>query len=390
MEAVQKGDQNMKKSSRMERFTGLTLLINPLFTLVGTIYLSIFKTRGLLKKIKSDRLNLYFWLFLAISSIISVIFAINKSVALPTSLVPFLFIWLYILGRWVIQNPASFIQDLIRGAALLSLIAVVARIFNLNLSIGEFRLLSKFHSGGRGEILYIADNGLGLLFQAGLVGAFGSLVIYWKEKRYIIENLIAFLLCTFGLVISGSRGAMVSSLVAIFFLSGFIPIIGAGLVSVLLYVFSGERFLSAFRLEEHMTRINIWKSCLKIIRDYPLFGVGPGNFGAVYERYKPEVFIARNLNVTCAHSNFLTVFIGWGLVGGLLFWGWQFFIILRNMIKGITPLQRVIIAILISFYAHTAINDLFAAYSGFLLGLVEHEAFRFTATRELDTPKVTG
>src|SRR5690606_7360213 len=103
------GDQNMKKSSRMERFTGLTLLINPLFTLVGTIYLSIFKTRGLLKKIKSDRLNLYFWLFLAISSIISVIFAINKSVALPTSLVPFLFIWLYILGRWVIQNPASFI-----------------------------------------------------------------------------------------------------------------------------------------------------------------------------------------------------------------------------------------------------------------------------------------
>ena len=104
--------------------------------------------------------------------------------------------------------------------------------------------------------------------------------------------------------------------------NGLLPIIGAGLVLLILYFFretvSSPLF---FRLEEHMTRINIWKSCLNIIRDYPLFGVGPGNFGAVYERYKPEIFIAKNLNVTCAHSNYLTVFIGWGLVGGLLFLG---------------------------------------------------------------------
>lgn len=377
----------------MERFTGLTMLFNPLFTLIGTVYLSLTKTRGLLKKVKADRANLYFWSLLAISTVISVLLAINKSVALPSSLVPFFFIWLYILGRWVIQDPATFMQDLIRGAAFLSLIAIIAHCFDLQLSIGTIRLLYNFKNGGRGEILYIADNGLGLLFQAGLVGAFGSLLIYWKEKRCLIENVIAFLLCTFGLVISGSRGAMVGSQVAIVFLllkNGLLPIIGAGLVTLILYFFSGDRFLSAFRLEEHMTRINIWKSCLNIIRDYPLFGVGPGNFGAVYERYKPEIFIAKNLNVTCAHSNYLTVFIGWGLVGGLLFWGWQLFVILRNMIKGITPLQRVIIAVLISFYFHTAINDLFAAYSGFLLGLIEHEAFQYTTVQILDSPEVAG
>jgi len=378
----------------MERFTGLTMLFNPLFTLIGTIYLSITQTRGLCQKIKTDRSNLYFWSLLAISSIISVLLAVNKAVALPSSLVPFLFIWLYILGRWIIQDPATFVQDLIRGAALLSLIAIIAHLFNISLSLGKLRLISHFKNEGRGQILYIADNGLGLLFQAGLVGAFGSLMIYWKEKRYLLENIIAFLLCTFGVVISGSRGAMVGSLAAILFLfilkSGLIPIIGAGLVALLLYFFSGDRFLSAFRPGDHTTRINIWKSCLNIIRDYPLFGVGPGNFGAVYERYKPEIFIVKNLNVTCAHSNYLTVFIGWGLVGGFLFWGWQLYIIVRNMLKGLTPLQRVIIAILISFYVHTAINDLFAAYSGFLLGLLEHEAFRLTAARRLEAPEAAG
>ena len=375
----------MEKSNRMERFTGLTLGINPLFTLFATIYLSLFKTRGLLKKIKTDRTNLCFWLSLAISGLISVILSVDQTVALANYFIPFLFIWLYILGRWVIKDPVCFIQELIRGVAFLSLIAIIAKFFSIDCSIGSFRLLSKFTNGGRGEILYIADNGLGLFFQAGLVGAFGSLIIYWKEKRHLVENLVAFFLCAFGLVITGSRGAMVGSLLAIIFLViikiRIIPLIGAGILSLILYFFSGERFVSAFQFKEHMTRINIWKSCLKIIKDYPLFGVGPGIFGAVYERYKPDIFLAQNLNVTCAHSNYLTIFIGWGLVGGLIFWGWQLTVFIRTTIKGLTPFQRVIIAILISFYAHIAINDLFAAYSGFLLGLIEHESFQKSQTR---------
>jgi O-antigen ligase len=372
----------MENNNRIERFTGFTLGINPLFTLLATIYLSIFKTRGLFKKIKTDSINLYFWLLLAISGVISIIYAINKTTAISCFFIPFLFIWLYILGRWIIKDPACFIQDLIRGVTVLSLITVIAKLFNLNWSLGNFKLLSRFGKGGRGEILYIADNGLGILFQTGVVGAIGSLIIYWKEKLYIKENIIAFFLCTCGLVISGSRGAMVGSLIAIVFLvikNGFYPILGAGLVSTILCLFSKERFISAFRLQDHMTRIRIWKSSLNIIKDYPFFGVGPGNFGAIYEKYKPEIFKANNYNVSCAHSNYLNIFIGWGIIGGLLFWGWQLFILIRAAIKGLTPLQRVIIAILISFYVHIAINDLFAAYSGFLLGLIDHQSFKKSA-----------
>ena len=92
---------------------------------------------------------------------------------------------------------------------------------------------------------------------------------------------------------------------------------------------------------------------------------------SINRKFKIEDFA-----VTCPHSNYLSIFIGWGLIGGLLFWGWQLFVLVRAIIRGLTPLQRVIIAILISFYVHTTINDLFAAYSGFLLGLIDHQSFK--------------
>ena len=84
---------------------------------------------------------------------------------------------------------------------------------------------------------------------------------------------------------------MLGSLAGLLFVakSGLIPLLCTGLVTILLYFFSTERFLSIFQLERHMARILIWKSSLMIIKDYPLFGVGPGNFGLIYEQYKPEI-----------------------------------------------------------------------------------------------------
>ncbi|AZR73916.1 hypothetical protein BBF96_11250 [Anoxybacter fermentans] len=363
------------KKNWIERFTGLTLAINPVFTLVGLIYLSARRTRGLIAKIKSDKANLYFWLFLAVSGIISIVFSINKSVAISSYFIPFVFIWLYILGRWVIQDPETFVQDLIRGVMILSIIAIIAKIFNLELSIGQVRILDKFGPRERGEILYVADNSLGLLFQVGVVGALGSLLIYWKEKKYVIENVITFIVSICGLIISASRGAMVGTLVAVLYLVvrySFKALLGAGSIVGILAYFSRHRFFSAFDVKAHSVRIKIWLSSLEIIKDHPFFGVGPGNFGQIYDKYKPA---SLTKEVTCAHSNYLNIFIGWGIIGGLLFWGWQLFIFIRAALKGLTPLQRVIIAILISFYVHVMVNELFAAYSGFLLGLVDHPSF---------------
>lgn len=85
--------------NRAERFTGFTMAIHPVFNLVGIILLSV-KKNQLIKKIKTDRISLYFWLSLAVSGIISIIVSFDKPLAIVSYLVPFVFIFLYILGRW--------------------------------------------------------------------------------------------------------------------------------------------------------------------------------------------------------------------------------------------------------------------------------------------------
>lgn len=361
------------KKNWIERFTGLTLAINPIFTLFGLIGLSLQKKRGLWGKIKEDRVSLNFWILLAFSGIISVVFSFDKPDAIINYFIPFAFIWLYILGRWFIQDPETFVQNLIRGAAILALIAVLAKTFNWSLSIGQLQILGRFAGKGRGEIFYIADNSLGLLFQVGIVGGIGSILVYWQEKKYLLENILAVVLCSGGLLISASRGAMMGTLVGLGFLviKYWVAAIFGGLfVGGLLIV--GQRFRSIFRLDNHSARLQIWQSSLEIIKDHPLFGVGPGNFGEIYHKYQPA---SLEIHVSCAHSNYLNIFIGWGIIGGLLLWGWHLFIFVRAIVKGLTPLQRIIMAILISYFAHVTINELFAAYSGFLLGLLDHPNF---------------
>ena len=364
------------KKNYVERFIGFTLAINPIFVFLGIIYLSAKRTKGIFCKLKSDKINVYLWLLLSISGLISIIFSINKTVAISSYLIPFAFIWLYILGRWTIQNPETFIRDMLRGVGFLSSITIIAKILELNIKIGSVILLSGFDRFGRGQILYIGDNGLGLLVQVGVVGAFCSAILNKTKKKYLIENIIIFILSIMALLITKSRGAMMGALGAIFyfvFSYNMYMIFGAISLTGVLAYFSKGRFMSIFDLSNHKTRLRIWRASLQIVKDNFWFGVGPGNFGQIIDKYKP---IDANNHWTVAHSNYLNIFIGWGVVGGLLFWGWHLSVFIKTLIKGISPLQKVIIAILISFYLHIAVNDLFAAYSGFLLGLLEHPKFR--------------
>lgn len=365
----------MKHIHWFDRYIGLTMGVNPLFVLPTLIYLSARRTKGIWERIRSDHVSLLFAGLLAVSGLISILGAADRSVAISSFFIPFGFMWMYILGRWTIRNPRQFVQDFIRGAIILAFVAVVAKIFHLEWSIGDFRILDQFRLGERGEILFIANNGLGLVFQAGIIGAIGSLMIYWREKKYIIENTLGFIICSWGLIITGSRGAMLSVLIAICYLIVYFNRKAIfGLIGALGFFifFAGRRLSSTFEMAGHSVRIKIWLTSLKIIKENPLFGVGPGNFGRVFEVYRPTGFTEV---VTCAHSNYLNIFVGWGIIGGLLFWGWQIFIFVRAEKRGLQPIQRVIIAILIGFYAHVLINELFAAYAGFLLGLLDHSMF---------------
>ncbi len=359
----------------IERYTAFTTTFNQNFSLPGIILLSLRKEGGPGGRIRDDRANLWFWLLLALSGLVSIILSPFKTTAVACFFIPFAFIGLYLLGRYRINEPEAFLRTMIRGAALLSLLAIVGRLLHLHWQIGSFRIFYAFGKGERGEILYIANNLLGLMAQAGLVGAAAWLMVKWRDQKYRLENIGCCLACLGGILVAGSRGAMMGSAVGILFIliqyGVLLVAIGLGSLTGVIYLLARIRGYSLFRFFQDPARMKIWQGTMRLIKDRLFFGWGPGVFQPVFERYRPAGLTMR---VTCAHSNYLNIMAGWGIFGSVLLWGWQFFVIIRAWLRGLTPLQRIIIAILLSFYAHIAINDLFASYAGLLLGLVDNAA----------------
>ena len=80
-----------------------------------------------------------------------------------------------------------------------------------------------------------------------------------------------------------------------------------------------QRVTGTFKSERPVgDRIYFWEGSLKIIRDYPITGLGWEGFRLVYPRYKPAK--ARQL-VCHAHNNFVDMAVDSGLLGlGIFIW----------------------------------------------------------------------
>jgi putative inorganic carbon (hco3(-)) transporter len=81
------------------------------------------------------------------------------------------------------------------------------------------------------------------------------------------------------------------------------------------------RLMSIFEGREDSSnnfRINVWEACFKIIKDYPLIGIGPGNhaFNAIYPRYMNSRYPALS-----AYSVYLEHIVEMGYIGfGCFLW----------------------------------------------------------------------
>ena len=80
-------------------------------------------------------------------------------------------------------------------------------------------------------------------------------------------------------------------------------------------------------------RINVWEAVFKIIADYPLTGIGPGNeaFNAVYPRYMDPLYPALS-----AYSIFLEHIVELGYIGFSCF----LWLIVVTINHGITQVNR--------------------------------------------------
>ena len=96
------------------------------------------------------------------------------------------------------------------------------------------------------------------------------------------------------------------------------------------------RFLSIFAGREDSSnnfRINVWEAVFKIIADYPLTGIGPGNdaFNAIYPRYMDPLYPALS-----AYSIFLEHIVELGYIGFSCF----LWLILVTINYGVTQVNR--------------------------------------------------
>lgn len=78
-------------------------------------------------------------------------------------------------------------------------------------------------------------------------------------------------------------------------------------------------------------RLNYWQATIRIIKDYPLTGIGLGNFGSVYFRYKNQNALDSNFS----HNSFLQIWAETGMLGIIAFFWiiFLFFRLTRNCLK---------------------------------------------------------
>lgn len=63
------------------------------------------------------------------------------------------------------------------------------------------------------------------------------------------------------------------------------------------------------------SRLQMWQAAVKMWRDHPVWGVGPGHYDYRFTEYRPEAF---QLRPDHAHNDYLELLADWGVVGGAI------------------------------------------------------------------------
>lgn len=259
-------------------------------------------------------------------------------------------ILLYILIQIIlIKRDKPDIEKFIQSAALfISAVGILEAVYG----ISQYYHLDVFHPGGYQSYESLV---IGTLGSANSMGCFLAaclpFTIYTcfiqsgKFKKSLIGVGIG--LIVWALILTISRAAWIALIAGLLFLSSpklskwwqkltirktaKIIIITIILLSAAL-AFIGIFYINA---DSAMGRIFIWKISWDVFRDYPLLGVGYGNYAYHYLDYQAKFFnnprnaefYGKAANLKLAHSEFFHILAETGLVGFILFWALLVFVL---------------------------------------------------------------
>lgn len=164
----------------------------------------------------------------------------------------------------------------------------------------------------------------------------------WEKKwKWKIIAGVAIALMFFSIIFSFSRGAYLGVIAGgLFFFAvsllksgsaGKIAVIGAVLIFLAAVFFQGaiqRRLVSAFNFKEgsNAERAKNWQQALNVTRDYPLSGIGLGNYSSYIDPASGE------RSSVYAHNTFLDISAETGILNGLVF----FALILASLWRNVT------------------------------------------------------
>jgi O-antigen ligase len=175
-------------------------------------------------------------------------------------------------------------------------------------------------------------NYFGTFLLIGLAASIAA-AIFSSTRVWRIAAALAAALLLYGVVQTGSRGAVLSAMamvaVAAFRTRNRVPArvwMAAGLALVIVAVLTSpfliRKFLDRGQIDPYnYARVQIWGVSLRLIADHPLLGVGPGEFFHLSKRfnYPVEGQVARyEKHVGIAHSEYLQQIAETGIPAGIL------------------------------------------------------------------------
>ena len=271
--------------------------------------------------------SLFFVLFI-IWSLVSTFGSKDIGTSLYQILRLFAYFALFLGVYNLIRTNKKIDNFLIVGFAIVGSLILIRDLFNFVLS-GDLLLGKQF----RGSFFWHNQMAGFLLF---LIPVLLSLFFYFKKPFAKTLVLIAVSISLFAMVVTYSRGGWLSIFLGLIIyvliilknvkinLGSIIIIPVIILVSFAILpnvdpvkkrIDDLRADLSTQRTASGSLRVTVWQNSLKMVSDFPIFGVGSGAFGSAYYKYQTDPWLyARN-----THNYFLEIAAETGIVGSILF-----------------------------------------------------------------------
>ncbi len=315
----------------------LTLVI--LFIAFSLHFVKNIKNKSMfIKDFVFDKIGISF-LVLFLIMLLSTIYATVKSIALSESARFLSFIILYFIVKYSVNKEKA--KTLIKCYFFSFTLINIYGIFQKITGYGELKGYSMITSSAlRTNANFDNPNTFAAFLIIGALPAL-MMIIYSKKLYEKAFFVCLFLMTIANIDFSGSRssyiglvigGLVVSLLYSYYFLIG---VGGIGLIALLIPQLRG-RVLAIFNMNLNISRIQIWRTALKMIQEHPILGVGNGNFIELYDTYVNKYKYLRYLNYSHypSHNSFLKIESELGIVGGISF--------LSILINGVLNLKKVI------------------------------------------------